>query len=130
MSRVTEQQVLDIMPGTSLTARQIAPWLDVATTYVDAVLTDYSYSASVLEACELLLTAHLATTGDPEIVEEKIGDASVKYALGKMGGGFETTSYGRQLLNLEYKGVLKNISNAKEAATIEVVELDLGVDPL
>jgi hypothetical protein len=130
-SRVTEQDVLDIMDS-DLTLEQIRPHLDAATVLVDDTLvTDrdgnaIGYSDAMLAEIEKRLAGHFATVTDPEITRETIGEAEAYYAtLGTMGGGFEASSYGKQAMVLEHKGILKEISTAKETVSISVVELDL-----
>lgn len=124
MARVTEQDVLDHMNLTTVTREQMRPHLDFATLFVDNNLAG-EYTDAELAMQEKLIAAHSYTVMDPEVSKEKIGEAELWLNVAEPGQGFEATSYGRQAMVLDNKGIMKEISTTKEAVEINVVELDI-----
>lgn len=117
--RSTEAEVKEII-NTDLTDEQVSPFLKSANLLVTSVLTGKGYSDAVMEDIELWLAAHFVAIRDPRTTKEKIGDAEDTYQ-GKFGDKLNGTSYGQQVLLIEYKGVLAEISSTTGVATIEVI---------
>lgn len=117
--RSTEAEVKEIIE-TSLTDEQVAPFLKSANLLVTSVLTGQGYSDVVMADVERWLAAHFVSIRDPRAIKEKIGDAEDTYQ-GKFGEGLKGTSYGQQVLLIEYKGILAEISSTKSVATVEVI---------
>lgn len=118
-TRATEAEVKEII-DTDRTAEQVTPFLKAANLLITDVLTDQGYGVDLLKEIERWLAAHFVAIRDPRTVREKIGDAEDTYQ-GKFGEGLSGTSYGQQVMLLDYKGVLAEITKAKGSAEIKVL---------
>lgn len=119
MARVTEAEVKEII-DTDLTVEQVTPFLKASNLLVTDVLTDQGYSVDLLKEIERWLAAHFVAIRDPRTVREKIGEAEDTYQ-GKFGEGLSSTSYGQQVMLLDYKGVLAEIAQAKGGVELKVI---------
>jgi hypothetical protein len=105
---------------TTLTDVMIAPFLAAAGTMIDEVFADVSVDDTLLEEIEKWFTAHMiASTIYRTAVEEKLGDASVKYNSTK-GEGLASTPYGQMVMILDINGLMGKLG--KQSATIHAVE--------
>jgi hypothetical protein len=105
---------------TTLTDAMIIPFLTAAGTMIDEVFTDVSIDATLLEEIEKWFTAHMiASTIHRTTVEEKVGDASVKYNSMK-GEGLSSTPYGQMVMILDTAGLMSKLG--KKSATIHAVK--------
>jgi len=118
-TRATEAEVKAII-DTDRTVEQVTPFLKVANLLVTDMLTDQEYSDSLLKEIERWLAAHFVAIRDPRTVREKIGEAEDTYQ-GKFGEGLSGTSYGQQVMLLDYKGVLAEITAAKGSAELKAI---------
>lgn len=107
MGYATEADVLQII-DTDLTEEEITPFLNVAAVMVTDLLADESYSADLSREIERWLAAHFTAIRDPQLIEEKIGDATAKYGA-KVGSGLEATRYGQQVLLLDSNGIFAEL---------------------
>lgn len=121
-NRATEQAVLALM-DTTLTAKQITPFLESANAIVTGKCADGGYSTEVLELIERWLAAHLACALDPQIAEETAGAAKWKYE-GQTGMGLKATRYGQNVMLLDYNGTLAELNDIKGVAEIKVLDIN------
>jgi len=119
MARTTEAEIKKII-STTLTNEQVTPFLISANLLVTDVLSGEGYSAELLREIERWLAAHFLAVRDPQITEEKIGDARARYQ-GKTGLGLEHTSYGQQAMVLDHHGLLASISRGKGPVEVKVI---------
>lgn len=108
-NRVNVEDVREIFDS-SLTDVQLSPYIDVANSIVTDKLGSSTLGDSRLADIERFLTAHIVSlTRSREGVEEKIGEARVKYA-DIFGKGLEATSFGQMVMVLDTTGKLHNMS--------------------
>lgn len=88
-----------------------APFIQMATVFVDQYLTSSSLSDDMLFELERLLAAHFMCLRDPRETELEIGtqEARVKFE-GKYGLGLDFTRYGQQAKVLDPTGTLESMS--------------------
>jgi len=119
-NRVTEAEVLSIM-DTSLTEEQITPFLETSNVIVTKLVgSDADYDSALLAKIEMWLAAHFASVRDPQIAQEKIGDAATTYH-GKSGKGLEFTAYGQQVMILDFQGKFASLNGGATSAKFEVM---------
>ncbi|OQY11129.1 MAG: hypothetical protein B6I31_05515 [Desulfobacteraceae bacterium 4572_19] len=98
--RTTAQAVKDILDKTQLTDTDIETYIQTANLLIENIIQK-PLTESLLTEIEKWLSAHLISiTRERFTTEEKIGDASVKYA-GKYLEGLHSTSYGQMVLILD-----------------------------
>lgn len=119
MARATEGDVKQII-DTDLTSDQINPFLTAADVLVTAVLSGENYGNEVLKEIVRWLAAHFVAIRDPQIAQEKIGDVNAVYQ-GKTGLGLNHTSFGQQVMILDYHGKLAAISSSKGPAEVKAI---------
>ena len=117
--RATEAEVKEII-DTDRSTEQVTPFLKVANLLITDVLSDQEYSADLLKEIERWLAAHFVAIRDPRTTKEKIGEAENTYQ-GKFGEGLSGTSYGQQVMLLDYKGVLAELASIKGGAEVKVI---------
>lgn len=118
-NRATEAEVKEII-DTDLTTEQVAPFLITANVMVTSVLSDEGYGDSLMKEIEQWLAAHFVAIRDPRIAKEKIDDADATYQ-GKFGEGLRHTSYGQQVLILDFHGRLAEIASSKGPIEVKVI---------
>ena len=116
-TRITEAELKAIM-STTLTEEELSAFLPMANRMTTNVCGGAGYDSGTLKDIELNLAAHFASSRDPELEDEKIGDARAKYR-GKTAMGLEFTRYGQNAMALDYKGKLKQVNAGKRPAEIE-----------
>lgn len=115
--RVTATEVKQIMDNCILTDAVIGVFIGAANEVVNTVFS--STDVTEYKEIERWFTAHMiASTLQRTTSEEKIGDASVKYA-GKWEKNLDSTPYGQMLKVLDTSGKMGNIG--KQAASIYAV---------
>jgi len=119
MAKVTEAEVKKII-DTELTDEEITPFLVTADVLVTDVLADEGYGDLLLKEIKCWLTAHFVAIRDPQISKEKIGDVDAAYQ-GKTGLGLNHTSYGQQVMILDYHGKLAEITQSKGPAEVKTI---------
>jgi hypothetical protein len=103
---------------TSLLDTAIEAFIEIATAMVTNTVT-CGLAAATLKEIERWLTAHLiSVTQERMTTEEKLGEATVKYA-GVYGEGLKSTSYGQMVLTLDSCGGFANLG--KQAASIKSI---------
>lgn len=110
MARITTDDVVTAM-GTSLDATTILAFIDTASRIVDENLLDATLSDAVLTDIEKWLTCHfIALSRDIAVVQETVGDASVRYAVSTtVGTGLAGTPYGQQVIALDSSGRIRKL---------------------
>ena len=118
-NRATEAEVKEII-DTALTAEQVAPFLATANVLVTSVLSDEGYDGSLMKEIERWLAAHFVAIRDPRIAKEKVDDADATYQ-GKFGENLRHTSYGQQVLVLDFHGRLAEIASSKGSIEVRTI---------
>ncbi len=117
MERVTATEVKVIIT-TALGDTAVEAFIDIANPMVTNTVT-CGLAAATLKEIERWLTAHLISiTQERMTTEEKLGEATVKYA-GVYGEGLKATSYGQMVLTLDTCGGFANLG--KKAADIKTI---------
>ena len=122
MPRGTEAEVKKINRETAWIEEWVTPFLENASTIVDNAYASDDYNAITFRRIEVALAAYLVELADPEIVEEKTGDATAKYPV-LSGEGLAASRYGRMVMALDYKGILVAAMASQGQAIIEAVEI-------
>jgi len=104
-ARTTTEEVLEIMGKSSSGTINIQPYINSANTVISRIFAnDNTVSIEFLTEIEKWFTAHLlASTVWRQSTEEKIGDATIKFA-GEFGSQLDFTSYGQMVQQLDYTG--------------------------
>jgi hypothetical protein len=116
VSRVTEQQVKEILPS-DYAAQNVLPAIDIATMMVNEELTGLSYTEERLRQIELYLSAHFTVLSFDKgpVVSETVDLATTKYAP-IHSKGLGATHYGQTAIVLDTSGRLANLSTSAEKA--------------
>jgi hypothetical protein len=119
-TRVTPDEVKEIMDGLTATDSIIETFITAASAVIDQVFAgDTVISSTLLKELERWLTAHfIASTIFRMASEEKLGEAQMKYT-GKWGENLASTSYGQTVKLLDITGKMSQVG--KSAATIFAV---------
>jgi len=120
-ARVTDEDVQKIISLNILTTTD--PFITTANLLVDQHLTSSGLSTALLAEIEKYLAAHLVALHPDErqVVEQKFGDASDKYA-GKFGKQLDSTQFGQTVKTLDSTGKLASIGGT--VAEIDVVSFN------
>jgi len=102
---------MDII-STTLTEEQINAFINTAHHVVDANLSATGLDGDLLTDIELWLSAHFLAVRDQRASEERFTDYSVKYQ-GQSGLGLQSTTYGQQVLALDFTGTLAAMGQKK-----------------
>jgi len=118
-ARVTAIEVKAIMPGVSILDATVDLYIAAGTLIINSVFgaTDVSDLTTQIE--KWFIAHMIASTQNRMAIEEKLGDASVKYHDWK-GEGLNSTPYGQMVILLDQAGLMANIG--KRAASIYVIE--------
>lgn len=112
MARTTATEVKQIIT-TSLSDADVNNYIDIATAMVDDLDSDTTLTNARLILIEQWLTAHLiAITKERQTVDEKLGEAAVKYT-GKFGENLQSTTYGQTAAMLDTSGTLAQLGKKK-----------------
>ena len=133
MARVTSLEVLKIIDtelltqaaasvgGFDETTSALEPFITAANIMVtNAIPSDADYGATQLKEIERWWAAHNVAIRDPRVTEEDFGSGKQKFQ-GKTDKGMEHTSYGQQVLILDYKGYIKTLQNATVRAELKAL---------
>lgn len=115
-TRVAPPEVRDIF-DTDLTNDELSAYINMAAEIVDVIVEEdvnNTLSGRRLKLIELNLSAHYATTRDPRVSREKIGDAQFDYR-----GPKDTTLYWETALGLDTTNTLSR--DNKPSANISVL---------
>jgi len=121
MARVTASEVKEIMSGCTTPDSIVDVFITAATEVVDKIFSgDTTMSVTLLKEVERWLTAHMisCTPYFRATTDEKLGDASVKYA-GQFTTGLNSTSYGQMVLTLDISGKMSSLG--KRAPTFYAI---------
>lgn len=121
MARTTVEAVLGIMGRSSAGTVDVASFINSSNTLVTRVFTgDTTVTEELLTDIEKWYTAHLlASTIWKQVEEEKVGDATIKYA-GKTGMKLEYTSYGQIVMQLDPTGKMESSINKRKWKIIAI----------
>jgi hypothetical protein len=107
-ARVTSAEVIAIMPGVLITGATVDLYIESGTLLIDSVFGATNVD-DLTKQIEKWFVAHMiASTQERMTIEEKIGDASVKYHDWK-GEGLNSTPYGQMVLLLDRLGLMTNM---------------------
>lgn len=109
--RVRDAEVKEIID----TALNTGPFVQAASLLVDRHLGSAGLSAAELKEIERWWAAHLVAIRDPRFVQVRTEGDAIVYERGKMGEGLRATSYGQQVLTLDWTGTLARATTAKRA---------------
>lgn len=117
----TDGDTVKAVITTSLSAAEVlATFIPVASDMVDELDDDTDMDDTRLTNIETWLTAHLiAMSKERQAVDEKLGDATVKYGA-KLGMHLEATTYGQVALQLDTSGTLKRLG--KETVKVRAIK--------
>ncbi len=119
MARITTAEVKNIL-NTSLDDPIITEHMNIAGRFVTDVLTGKGLGVATLRDIELYVSAHLISIRDQAagaVVEEKIGETSVKYGnASTIGQGLAFTRYGQTAVMLDTSGNLAERASGKTKA--------------
>lgn len=110
MTRATSDDVLEIMGRSTSGTVNVSAFIASANLIVTKAFTgDTTVTEELLTEIEKWYTAHmLASTVWRQVEEEKIGDATIKFA-GKTGMKLDYTSYGQMVLQLDHTGKMESV---------------------
>jgi len=86
---------------------------------LSAEITSGDVDTATLKEMERWLAAHFACSWDQQPVEEKLGEAGVRYQ-GKFDKGLESTTYGQRVLLLDPTGRLA--SGSRKVSTFKAID--------
>lgn len=118
-NRVTGAEVKEIC-DTTKTATQVEEFITPANLVVTDVTADASYSAALLKEIERWYAAHLVSCDDPQIKSETFGGGAGAYQ-GQTGMGLNYTTYGQQVLVMDYKGYFAELQQGKRPAVVKAI---------
>ncbi len=116
-ARITDAEVKEII-DTDITP--LTAFITAANLIVTANLADKELGVDLLKEIERWLAAHLIAIRDPRAANEKINNSSVTYQ-GKTDMGLNHTSYGQQVLILDYTGTMASVGAGLKRASLEVI---------
>lgn len=118
-ARETATEVKAIMSGVSILDATVDLYIAAGTLIIDSVFgaTDVSDTTNQIE--KWFIAHMIASSQHGEVIEEKVGDASIKYHDYK-GEGLSSTVYGRMVLLLDRLGLMSNLG--KRRATMYAIK--------
>lgn len=111
---------LDTAFDTDLSADAKMFWLNVGYTFLNSRLNWAEFSTSTKKQMEVLAAADAASTQDPRVYREAVGDAEFRYQRAD-----DETDYWRMLLALDHTG---SLVGAKSGKTVGFEALGPGRD--
>ena len=114
--RVTAAEVKAIMPGVVILDATADLYIAAGSLLIDSAFGSTNVDDIVIQIEKWFIAHMIATTQNRMAIEEKVGDAMVKYHDWK-GEGLNSTPYGQMVLLLDRLGLL-----GKRAATIYAVK--------
>jgi len=122
MERVTADDVLIIMDNCTLSSDVVDVYILAANRLVTSVFSnETSVTDETLREIERWFTAHMiASVSEKPTIEEKLGEAMVRYSDKPFGLGLDSTPYGQMVKQLDPTGLMA--SSGKRAATIYAVK--------
>jgi len=117
--RVTATEVKAIMPEVVILDATVDLYIAAGSLLIDSVFGSANVDALTIQIEKWFIAHMIASTQSRMSIEEKVGDASVKYHDWK-GEGLSSTPYGQTILLLDRLGLMANIG--KRAASMYAVE--------
>jgi hypothetical protein len=117
--RVTAIEVKAIMPGVNILDATVGLYIVAGSSLIDSVFGATNVDALTIEIEKWFVAHMIASTQERSPIEEKLGDASVRYHDWK-GDGLESTSYGQMVLLLDRSGLMIGIG--KRAASMYAIK--------
>ena len=110
MVRTTDSEVQEIISLKTLT--DTTPFITTANLLVTQHLGSSGISAALLKEIEKYLAAHLVALhpDEAQVIEQKLGDSSEKYA-GQFGKGLDSTHFGQNVKLLDHTGYLSSLGS-------------------
>ncbi len=123
MSRVTAEQVKEIIPTSIEDSVILASMIDTANVYIDTHLTEAGHSDAILEKVELYLASHFVaiTEEGGALMSSKLGEAADEWETDFLGDGLRSTRFGQIALILDTSGILANVGTSHLKAQFRVV---------
>ena len=114
MALTTATEVKAIMDNCALSDSIVDSYITASNALVDKILgDDTDIGSTLLTEVEKWYAAHMiASTTHRNAVEEKLGDASVKYA-GEFREGLNSTPYGQMVLQLDITGKMGDVGKRR-----------------
>lgn len=104
---VSDSQVRAVKPSSAIACYD--PFIKASTLVVDALSARCTDIAdSTLEQIEIYLSAHFSSTADTPIKRQKFENAEKEFAIGQLGTGVLSTTYG-QMANMLSGGCLADM---------------------
>jgi hypothetical protein len=117
--RVIAADVKAIMPGVIILDDTVDLYIEAGSLLIDSVFGSTNVADMTIQIEKWFVAHMIASTQNRMTIEEKLGDASVKYHDWK-GEGLSSTPYGQMVILLDRSGLMGNIG--KRAATIHAVK--------
>lgn len=117
--RVTAIEVKAIMPNVIILDETVDLYIAAGSLLIDSVFGSTSVDALTIQIEKWFIAHLIASTQSRMTIEEKVGDASVKYHDWK-GEGLSSTPYGQMVLLLDKLGLMSNLG--KRRATMYAVK--------
>jgi hypothetical protein len=118
-ARVTAAEVIAIMPGVVITTPTVDLYIVAGSLLIDSVFGTTNVDPLTIEIEKWFIAHMIASTQERITIEEKLGDASVKYHDWK-GEGLNYTPYGQMVILLDRSGLMANIG--KRAASMYAIK--------
>ena len=117
--RVTAIEVKAIMPNVIILDETVDLYIAAGSLLIDSVFGSTSVDGLTIQIEKWFIAHLIASTQSRMTIEEKVGDASVKYHDWK-GEGLSSTPYGQMVLLLDKLGLMSNLG--KRRATMYAVK--------
>ena len=119
--RVTAAEVKAIMPDVSILDATVTLYIAAGSLIIDSVFGSTNVDALTKEIEKWFIAHMINSSQQGKVVEEKLGDASVRYHDWKgEGEGLNSTVYGRMVLLLDTLGLMSNMG--KRSASIYAIK--------
>lgn len=96
---------------------ELDPFIAAASSLVDIVAANASFSDDLLQQIETWLSAHIYTIRDPRTTSERAGPVSASYQSA-VALGLNTSHYGQMAMILDTSGTLRGLSLGRKKAQV------------
>lgn len=96
---------------------ELDPFIAAASSLVDIVAANASFSDDLLQQIETWLSAHIYTIRDPRTTSERAGPVSASYQSA-VALGLSTSHYGQMAMILDTSGTLRGLSLGRKKAQV------------
>jgi hypothetical protein len=120
-ARIKADDLKKIIDTGKRTDVELNPMINTANMLVNELLLNEGYSTDHLVQIELWLAAHFVAIRDPKLSSDSKGGMSAQFQ-GRTGmAGLEQTSYGTQVMMLDYHGILQRAATSKGKVSFEAL---------